>query len=323
MTDIKKLEDNIATLTETVNALVKGLSNNFVDNEQYNTGYSFGEWINSWYDLYKVGKLKASTLRMYRNYIDNNIIPALGKLPLNRIDGLRIQQFLNMVDRDNTRKKIGNVIRGALEKAVKLRMIPYNPFVSVELPSVKTEHYKPLELSQQLAMLSAIKNERYYSVFWVLCCTGMRIGEFLALDFKKDIDYAENVLTISKSMDIDTNIVNIPKTENSKRVIPFLPLLVPHFKRLMDFQRIKPLNYNMVRLYFKRIYEKLGYDGYNLHTFRHTFISLCYYCGMREKYIQRLAGHATIDITLNIYTHILKKGNSPILEYIQQLTKTV
>ncbi|NLC16920.1 MAG: site-specific integrase, partial [Clostridiales bacterium] len=252
---------------------------------------------------------------------NENIKPYFKDKKLNEIDGLDIQKFLNSIKRNNTRVKVGNIIRASFEKAVKLRIIKYNPYSSVEIPAIKSKHYKPLEFDQQNEILKLITNPIYYPVFFFMCCTGLRIGEFLALNFSKDIDYTTNEIIINKSIDVYTNTIhNSTKTESGMRKVKFHSDLIPYIQELEKNQRSgKRYTYSMVRCYFKRLYAKLGYKGYNIHTFRHTFISVCYYVGMREKYIQKLVGHASLDMTLNTYTHILKRGNSPILEYIQKL----
>ncbi len=288
---------------------------------------TMGEWLTHWYDTYKLGKLKNSTLRSYKQLISDYIEPVIGDIPIDKLDGFKIQQLLNSIEKDNSRAKVGGLIRASLGKAVKLQMLSYNPYQAVEIPTSKSKHYKPLDFNMQNAVLKELENPRYswvnkiyLSVFWVLCCCGMRIGEFLALDWYKDIDYTDMVITIDKSLDTISNMISSPKSESGYRQIPFRPMLILHLKQITDYYaQGHKLTYYSIRLHFKRLYERLNYKGYNLHSFRHTFISLCYYCGMREKYIQQYAGHSDIDVTLNIYTHILKKGNSPLLEYIRQL----
>lgn len=41
------------------------------------------------------------------------------------------------------------------------------------------------------------------------------------------------------------------------------------------------------------------------------------------KKIQAMAGHSDVNLTLNVYTHVLKKGGSKFLQYIKQLKKEV
>ncbi len=43
------------------------------------------------------------------------------------------------------------------------------------------------------------------------------------------------------------------------------------------------------------------------HILRHTYITRLFEAGLDIKEIQYLAGHSTVDITLDIYTHYMNK----------------
>ena len=51
------------------------------------------------------------------------------------------------------------------------------------------------------------------------------------------------------------------------------------------------------------------------HTLRHTFATRCFENKMEPKVVQKLMGHSSISITLNIYTHVL---NSKMDEEIRK-----
>lgn len=50
--------------------------------------------------------------------------------------------------------------------------------------------------------------------------------------------------------------------------------------------------------------EDLGAGGYHLHEMRHTYLTLLASKGVSPKVMQELAGHATVAVTLQIYTHV-------------------
>lgn len=280
-----------------------------------------GKWLDYWYETYVCPRLKDSTRRSYELYIDEYLKPGLGSLWLDQVTGDDLQRFLLGFTQPNTRKKLAYMLRPAFKKAVVLGKIDRNPFDAVELPGYEYEHYRPLEFFEQTAVLDAIQDNRLQTaVFWVIACTGLRIGEFLALDFAADVDYTERFISVTKGLDIHTGkLIPSPKTKKGKRKVPFLPELVPHLQYLRDCGR--KLTYNTVRCYFWRIYRQCGFKSLNLHSLRHTFISLAYYAGIKDKYIQVIVGHSKIDTTLDIYTHLLKPGSSPILDYIRQLAR--
>lgn len=284
--------------------------------------YTFGEWLVKWFDLYKKPKNRKNSLRDTENYIVNNLIPELGSVPVSQLTGNMIQRYLNKIDRPNTQGKLADIINGSLRKLVDLGDLPRNPFNAVELPTYKGKHYIPIEFDQQIFILRAMTNEFYTSVFWVMCCTGLRISEFLAIlrNGSKAIDYKRHVIHVTQAVDIDTNVLNdYTKTDSSTRNIPFLKSLERHLQVIQKYAKQKAITYNAVKCYFRKIYKKLNFDGLNLHSFRHTFVSMCYYVGMKLKRIQMLAGHASADVTMNIYTTLLENGNSPLLDYIREL----
>ena len=46
------------------------------------------------------------------------------------------------------------------------------------------------------------------------------------------------------------------------------------------------------------------------HIFRHNYCTMLYYAGVDVKEAQRLMGHSSIKITLEIYTHLAAGGES-------------
>ena len=49
---------------------------------------------------------------------------------------------------------------------------------------------------------------------------------------------------------------------------------------------------------------KYGLDGWCLHEFRHTYLTLLAIQGVHPKVMQELAGHYSSQISMDIYTHV-------------------
>jgi integrase len=270
--------------------------------------YTFGEWLLKWFETYKKPRNGAESLKTMRAYIDNAIIPVLGKKALNRIDGIDLQNFINKyANRTNTQNKIAGILRGALEKAQKIRMIRFNPFDSVELMPHKSKSYRALEFKEQRFIYNAITVDKYRKLFFFCCCTGIRIRRVLELT-AADFDRERGEITVIKKQH---------KGLNEVYKVPFLPSLIELPKSGKLFSGF---TYSGARLYFDKLFAKLGIENAHLHSFRHTFISVCYHIGVKDKQIQAWAGHSTLEMTMNTYTHLLKNNeNSPILEYLKEL----
>ena len=56
---------------------------------------------------------------------------------------------------------------------------------------------------------------------------------------------------------------------------------------------------------FKRIARRLGLDGIRLHDLRHSHATLMLEQGIHPKVVSERLGHANINITLDIYSHVM------------------
>jgi len=56
---------------------------------------TFGEWLDKWLAGYKKGQLKPATYQGYEILINVHIKPALGKIPLAKLQAHMLQSFYN------------------------------------------------------------------------------------------------------------------------------------------------------------------------------------------------------------------------------------
>ncbi len=299
-------------------AMLRELLSLLKNNKSKTSNEPLDTFLRSWYSDFVRPNISDVTSVNYETYLFERITPALGKIPLNELTANHLQHYLVSIKQGNTRKKIRFLLNRALNKAVVLGKIERNPFIATEIPSYHKTHYRALEFSEQNAVLNRIKRRPFYNaVFNVLCCTGLRIGEFLAVDWENDVDYENGFIRINKTRDIHTGIVhNSTKTLAGERDVPILPELYPYIETLKS-EPMPP--YSAVRSYFRRVYNFLKIDKANQHAMRHTFISLCHVAGVQPKFVQAIVGHRDIEMTLNVYTHVMKKGTSPLLDYVRKL----
>lgn len=278
---------------------------------------TFGEWIDEWAEQCKVGKQKETYTPEFRRQVAT-VRAALGKLILRKIEPLELQRYFNSLPRSNTAVKKYDIVNGCLQKAEDFGIIKRNPCRAVEKPTYRKQKRRAFELAEQCEILSAL-NERYAAVFFFLCGTGLRVGEFLALT-PANVDFDENFITVGASKDIKTGIVVEPKTEAGIRKVYFADSLFKAF----DVQTLGTYTYYGIKKAFNKVFKRLKLSGISVtHSCRHTFASLLYAVGVSDKIIQSLCGHADLKTTMDTYTNILLRGNSPIFEYIRQLKSTL
>ena len=147
--------------------------------------------------------------------------------------------------------------------------------------------------------------------------TGIRIGELCALKWG-DINFNKNYIVINKTIQriyiknkkVSKLILTPPKTKNSMRIVPVNPEFI---EKLKEFKKNdgyyvltstnSPLEPVSLRKYYYRVLRKAGISRVSFHTLRHTFASNCIRLGCDYKTVSELLGHASVNITLNIYVH--------------------
>lgn len=62
-----------------------------------------------------------------------------------------------------------------------------------------------------------------------------------------------------------------------------------------------------------------GLDGWTLHELRHTFLTLAAEKGVHPSVMQKLAGHSTSRLTMDIYTHVNMDAQRDAMDNLQSV----
>ncbi len=272
---------------------------------------TFGEWIKHWFETYRIPHISAQSKDRSQSIINKHILPALGSIPLNKLNHDNLQTFLNgFIATPNSQKKIYDIIHGSLEKCRVSGKIKTNPADGLTVKRYTKKKRKALQVAEQLAMFEYLetRDPKYAKLAMFSCCTGIRIGRVVELT-DKDVDHERGEIIVKMKQKLGL--------EETYRV-PFLPELLDG---LPTKGKLFPdINISAAQDFFKRVFNKLKIEDVTIHSFRHTFVSMLYHIGVSLKQIQELAGHKTLSITADVYTHIIKNsGDSPILNYLKRL----
>ena len=284
-------------------------------------------------DFYRdVKKRPSGTYANYSNIITNHIVPELGNYLLNKLNNKIIQNFLLDKSKngrlDNTGglssktiRDITAIIKSSLKSAFKENLIP-NLSLDFIYPKItqKDKIYILSKHSQESLTNYILENQSIKTLGILLTLySGIRIGELCALQWK-DIDFKNNILHINKTLQRvyinDTEIhsskivITEPKTHNAERDIP----ISKEFANELKKYKTKPEHYLLscsnkwieprtYRRFFERISKKANIERINFHGLRHTFATNCIKLGIDYKTVSELLGHATVNITLNLYVH--------------------
>jgi|GEM_PF-1751890 putative integrase len=272
-------------------------------------------WAPRWIERYKAAN-KASSLRAINDYLTRTVLPALGNKPLKSLTADDVEKLLKTIEGSNTRQKVFDIINGCLKRAVDNGLILKNPCAPLVRPKHKRQRRECFDFAAQNAMIETLL-PKYKAVFFFLCCTGLRIGEFLALTYPSD--FYDNKIRVCKEMNDKGEILNTTKTDKV-RYVPYCAELLEMtfgYNKSADF--FGKFTYNPVKLSFTRAMKRASLSDLTIHSTRHTFASMCYRAGIPDKLIQGMLGHTTLAMTMDTYTHTMAQGSSPIFEYIQRL----
>lgn len=274
---------------------------------------TFGEWLDEWARQCKVGKQKETYAPEFMRQVAT-VRDALGGLVLRKIEPLELQRYFNSMPQNNTAVKKYDIVNGSLQKAEDFGIIKRNPCKAVDKPTYKKQKRRAFALTEQCDVLAEL-NERYAAVFFFLCATGLRIGEFLALR-PENVDFEQHFISVDGAVNIKTGARTDTKTAAGVRKVYFADGLF----ETIDVGTLGTYTYDGIKKAFNKVFKRLHVEGISVtHSCRHTFASMLYAVGVSDKIIQALCGHADVGTTVNIYTDILLTGASPLLDYILQL----
>jgi len=292
---------------------------------------SFGDWMDFWYKNYSKISLRPSTQAGYENHIYKHIIPLLGRIPLNKLTQNDLQVFYanlkknGRVNRteiygeglsDRSVRACHGCCRTALDKAVAEKLIRVNPAVGCKLPPKRGKEMQILTADEMQRLLIQAKEEGFYEMFLLDIATGMRRGELLALQWE-DINFETGEVRINKQVQAVNGelIVSQPKTKSSNRTIILPPAMINMLREYRQtvnsrwlfpspVKEDSPRDPTSCRKRLSMILDHAGCKHVRFHDLRHLFSTQAIQYGMDVKTLAATIGHASVETTLNIYSHV-------------------
>lgn len=261
---------------------------------------TLSEWLRQWLDLYKIPKLQDATIEKI-HYSIKNMQPILD-IPLSKLTPASIQSFLNGIQGDRKRELIYINLKDAITKAVKNKLIAENPFDAVEIKKEKRTQKRALSLDEEQRLIDALKGSKESTLFFLCLYQGLRIGEALALTYN-DIDFKAKTITVNKSLSERNKLTTTKNGET--RTIPLFNKTLAILDNTAS-GRICVYSRAVYQRKIKEVCNKLNISGISTHSLRHTFATRCAEQGVTAKTVQQWLGHKTVEITLNVYTHVNK-----------------
>lgn len=295
--------------------------------------YTVQSWIKLWYEVYAEPRLREKTKDYYLNYIDNHIIPRIGRIPMEKLTTIQIQKFYNDLQKNgriqryehielkdkglSTRvvRGIHTLLNNCLEQAVAERIILTNPAKGCKLPKLEKKEMKILPQEKIGPYLAEAEERGLLAAYYLELTTGLRRGELLALLWT-DLDIENKTISVTKQVNRIKGklVVSQPKTQNSVRTLAIpqqaVDLLVEEHKKHPRNPYMFPspktgtmFDPDSFRHTHDKILKAIGAEHIRFHDLRHTFATLSLKNGVDVKNLSGALGHYSAGFTLSTYTH--------------------
>jgi integrase len=238
-----------------------------------------------------------------------------------------------------------------MRHAVRLKLIAFNP--AADVTKARPEDREMLFLTEPQAklFLDAARGHRFYPLFALAIGSGMRQGELLGLQWS-DLDLEKGAVTVSRSLAQIKGqfILKEPKSKRSRRTIT-LPRFVVNALRdhrqtilkegniaapvfctrtgnfIAKSNLIRQVHKPIVRRANERAVEAAKNQGtqpdllpdIRFHDLRHTHATNLLAQGYAIKAVAQRLGHASIEITLRVYAHVLPTDDAALAEGLDRM----
>ncbi|WP_297724182.1 site-specific integrase [uncultured Mobiluncus sp.] len=179
----------------------------------------------------------------------------------------------------------------------------------------------------------ALGGNRLEILVRLLGYTGLRIGEALALT-PAAVDLERRVIRIERAVSevSGRQVFGTPKNGRT-RVVP-----IPDFLRrdlrvltraacggdefLFATKHGTPLRASNLRLHFDMAALAVGQGGLHIHDLRHTAATLAVSAGANVKAVQRMLGHSSASLTLDVYADLFEPDLGDVAGALSRMRQT-
>lgn len=242
------------------------------------------------------------------------------------------------------------------DKAMVDEMVNRNPAKGIKIIRDERVEPRVLTKEEQSIFFDCCKGTFYDNLFVLCVNTGLRPGEACAL-MESDIDFKKKQISVNSTLiyqkwedDTKKTIhIDTPKTKTSIRKIPMNTRAELALKKQFTQKAVMRNRYgtkycdekfkNLIftTQYNTPIIEQTFIDAIDRiineinsmrdvldeferitpHCFRHTFATRCIESGMKPKVLQKILGHATLQMTMNLYAHVLPQMQVDEMELLE------
>ena len=287
---------------------------------------TFGQFLEKRWLPHVAAVREPTTHEVHAGKVRNHVKPDLGHIRLDRITARDIDQAMRRWEKTLKPSSVvvtAATVSTALEQARRWGLIPTNPGALATRPRVPARKSTVPTLAEVGKLISAAENDdpTLAASITLAATTGLRRGELCGLRWC-DLDEEAMTLTVERGVRRITgqSLVGEPKTHRARRI----SIDEATVAMLQEFRwwrsqiglgypddylftwRKTPTNPDALTMRFDRLAAKVGVEC-RLHDLRHCVATHMLAEGVDVATVARRLGHATPQVTLQVYAHALEE----------------
>jgi integrase len=273
------------------------------------------------------------------------VVPYWGSWSVGDITTLDVRDWVRSMIADgatrDTIMKAHQLLKSVLDAAIEMRCIIVNPMPALQLPKEQKKLHPYLTHDEVRELVDEMP-AHYRELVAVLAYTGIRFGEAAALE-ARSVDLARQRLHVVRSVSEPNGKLSYgPPKNGKKRTVPLPKTLITMLERRLatvapDGHVFTTSGGSVIRLStwrpreFKPDIRKLNvrrqhegrppFPDITPHDLRHTAASLAVQAGANVKVIQRMLGHASAAITLDVYADLFDSDLDDVASRLDSLIR--
>jgi len=299
------------------------------------------EYMDRWLNNVRANDLKPKSFDRLEATLNNQVYKHIGDIQIAGITPNDVQVMINELKEDSysysTIKKVYDAINACFKLGILKGEVAKNPCVGVVLPKNKKRQVSDIRFfdDAEMELICVECVDKYgngkqiyrlgHSII-LLLNTGIRMCELLALKWS-DISFEKRTMRIDESMvliknrdeDTPTKWVlhhqDSTKTSSSNRTVPLnqkaisaleeLYKITGQYEYVMSTGKVTVMSPRNLDRMFRNILTRCSIKPCGVHACRHSFASLMLRKKLDIKVISEILGHSSVQITYDIYTHII------------------
>jgi integrase len=298
--------------------------------------------------------LSPKTAERYRQLADQQVIPHLGNIRLQKLRPQHVQEWHDKLlksggkgGRALSARTVGHahrVLHRALARAVGSEAVSRNVAAAIAPPKVEPQEVEILAPEQVRFVLDKLRGHLLYPIAAMALATGCRRGELLGLQIG-DLDFDAGTLTVQRSLEETKAGLRLkpPKTKYSRRTIALpegaVAVLRAHWRHQLEHRLAlglgkaeldafvfskpngSPLSPDNLSRDWIRVSRSLKLPRVMFHALRHTHASALIAGGLDVVQIARRLGHGSPVVTLRVYGHLFGKVDKAAADAIENVLR--